>query len=592
MEAYMCMPPPGLCSLNWRFTDGRRGQPYAFICIQSMANTSKNPRRPDPVDARSTVAARRASARQQRESRRQRIVLAIAGGAIGIALLSLLAGVLYDRLFVPSQPVAQVSDTRLSRGDYYTERRFQIARDINNTLALVSRFGDQFGDQFRGQVAQLNAEIDTVSSAPVDDATINNWIDRQVISQGAQKLNLQASDGEVAQLLVTDLNLSFPQRVATPTPAASSAVTTTTVAEATAGAASTTEASAATAAADTTTEATVEPSPTLPATPGVEQALNQEEAVLTRLYDAYSNELTSAQAKPNLSIEDFRQALRDQYRREVLTDKVQAQLVPEQSFTASTEPTGIETRHILIKVEVPETATDSERQSAFAERRADAQEVLDRINDGADFATVAQETSEDLTTRESGGTLPQFDLTGRTTSGTQIDPAFLQAALALKEPNQVSDLVQTPFGWHIIQLVRLDVPTTEDQLQEARTKAFDTWVDEQRAALNIQRFPPQTPTAAPEPTSESAEPLPTAPLGGLPTPITDTTSLTNTDELATSTAEATTTSVPATTAPTRAATTATTTSGSSQTATSATTPAGATTTSATTAPATTATAAP
>ena len=80
------------------------------------------------------------------------------------------------------------------------------------------------------------------------------------------------------------------------------------------------------------------------------------------------------------------------------------------------------------------------------------------------------------------------------------------------------------------------MPSEEDQLREARTEALDAWVAEQRAALNVQRFPEPTatPTALPELPVPSATPvyapgpptaLPTAtpeatvaPADGAPTP--------------------------------------------------------------------------
>lgn len=520
-----------------------------------MSNTSKRNQRTSAESQRTAVATRRASARRLREQKRQRLIITVAASAVGVALLALLVGVLYDQVYTPSQPVARVGTTTLSRGDYTNVRRQQIAADINSTLDLIYRFGNQFGDQFAQRVPQLNAEADprTLRSAPVDDPTVNAWVEQRLIERGAANLNLSASDGEVAQLLVSALNQTFPPQATAPVTGTAAAT-----------AAATASASAPVTSTDTiTAEPTLEPTPTIAATPSIEDATQQEADAIRRLYDGYTAQIVNA--RPNLSTDDFRDALRQQYRRQVLTQKVQGQLVKDEGFEVSTEPTSIEVRQILVKVETPEGATDAERDAAFEQRRAAAETILQEVKSGADFAKVAAERSDDATSKTNGGLLTSFDPTGKTQDGTQIDPAFLEAALKLTEPKQIADqLVRTPFGWHIIQLERRIVPTKEDQISEARTKAFDTWLAEQRAQGGVELFPPQTPTATAEPTVEgTAQPLPTAPLGGVPTVVSDTTTLTDTGALTTQTPAAatepasTSTPTPAATAAATSAATAT-----------------------------------
>jgi hypothetical protein len=478
-----------------------------------MAQTSKKPQQPE---ARPAAPARRSLTRKQREHQRQRQIIILSAVTVVLALIAILGGVVYEQLWLPSRPVAQANEVVLTRADYWTERRREIARTMGQSLYLAT-FGEQFAQQFLGQIGVLDSEIEQIRSAPINDATVDQWLDLQVIQQGAaRQFNITASPGEIAQEMVAVYGEAFA-----PSPAASTGITPTAALAATAVVSPTaTPEVAGTPAATATPEPTLTPTVTATAspTPLADVAQSREEQIITRLYEDYVAEINrlDPQRQPRLTIDDFRAGVRDQFLRQVLVRRVQEQLVPDASFTPSTEPSSIETRQIMLKVTVPMTATEAEREAAYAARRTEAEALLAEIRGGGDFETVARERSEDYNTRDAGGAVAGFDTTGRTLSGEQIDPAYLQAALAL-QPGDVSDLVRTPFGWHIIQLIDTRIDPREDQLQRARSEAFDTWIAEQRAAAALQRFPTVLPTPTPEPTGTPG-PLPTLVLGADPSP--------------------------------------------------------------------------
>ena len=205
--------------------------------------------------------------------------------------------------------------------------------------------------------------------------------------------------------------------------------------------------------------------------------------------DAFSAQLESW----NTTLE----ILRGETRRDLLVERVLAAAVPsEVDVDAETARAfydqhmdqfigggGAEARHILIGLS-PDADEDDK-----AAARTRAETVLDDVKAGGDFAELAQAHSEDQASAATGGEL------GRVVKGQTV-PAF-EAALFALSPGETSEVVETPFGFHIIQLTALEeattVPFTEASVQireflvrteqQARTDAF---VEELRANSDIE----------------------------------------------------------------------------------------------------------
>ncbi len=107
--------------------------------------------------------------------------------------------------------------------------------------------------------------------------------------------------------------------------------------------------------------------------------------------------------------------------------------------------------------EVDDYIASHPEEDADKKNRAKAEEVLKRARGGEDFGKLAQEFSSDGS-KEKGGDLGWFG------KGDMV-PEFEQAAFALK-PGEISNVVQSKFGYHIIKLEERKTETVEGKSEE------------------------------------------------------------------------------------------------------------------------------
>lgn len=92
------------------------------------------------------------------------------------------------------------------------------------------------------------------------------------------------------------------------------------------------------------------------------------------------------------------------------------------------------------------TATVRARHILKKDRAAAEDLHAELVSDPARFEELAKENSEDKASSRKGGDLGFF-------GHGRMAPAFEQAAFALVEPGEITEVVETPYGFHIIQLI-------------------------------------------------------------------------------------------------------------------------------------------
>jgi peptidyl-prolyl cis-trans isomerase C len=149
------------------------------------------------------------------------------------------------------------------------------------------------------------------------------------------------------------------------------------------------------------------------------------------------------------------------------------------------QPEQVRASHILIKV--PQNASDAQKAAAMAKIKA----LKKRIDKGENFATLAMKYSEGPS-KTKGGDLGFF------THDQMVKP-FADAAFALK-PGQVSDVVTTRFGYHLIRVTdrkpahTLAYNDVKDAIskrlqQEQEGKEIGAYLEKLKEHADIKRFP-------------------------------------------------------------------------------------------------------
>jgi parvulin-like peptidyl-prolyl isomerase len=394
--------------------------------------------------------------RAEREARYQRWVLLGIGAAIGVILLVLLAGVVYEGLIFPNQPIAVVNGETITTAEFQARVRlvrWQTGRQLIGALNLygVEALSDQNHPLYQ-QLQQIYQQLYPGQENIIGEQVLNEMIEDILLRQQAEEMGISV-DPELVEAQVQDF-FGYDPNPETPTPTLEPTVTPTPIVSPT-------------------------PSPTPTGTPTPE-ATEEGEAEPT----ATATPVETATPFPTLTADEQR----DRYEESV-----------EVFFEEGAEESGLSREEIMaifeaqvlrtdllyeaITGDLPRIEEQADARHILVTSEQEAEDVMTALAEGESFTALARYASADTGSGFSGG---ELGWAGRGLYAEEFEDAIFNG-----EVGAIFGPVETQFGFHIIQVhAREERELTDSQYDQRRQQTFLEWVDGLRAdeATTIEIF--------------------------------------------------------------------------------------------------------
>lgn len=137
--------------------------------------------------------------------------------------------------------------------------------------------------------------------------------------------------------------------------------------------------------------------------------------------------------------------------------------------------------------DVPETARFASARHVLCETREDCQAALERLEAGEDFAALARELSTDELSAENGGDLGWIPLVD---DHVYLPSAEMDEMIRWLEPGERSEVFESDFGFHVLEVVEIDEERELDEQLRNRLSesAVQDWLARRRAEADIVVF--------------------------------------------------------------------------------------------------------
>jgi len=399
------------------------------------------------------VITKKHLARLERERRQVKAITYSAIGVIAIVILLIAYGILNLTVLQARQPIIEIGDTKVTTREFQSRVRLARQQLINQYLqnyqfALMFGVDPTTDEYFSSTLNEISSKLN--APAMVGSDTITQIVDEIFIRQEAEKLGITVSDAEVEAAIRADFNYfpdGTPTAAFTPTPVVTSTLSPAQLALVTLTPTLTpipTSTQAPTATVDPNATPAPSATPTMPAPTATPYTLEGfQQAYETNLENFKLIGMTEA---------EYRQIYVSQLLREKVMDAKTADVphAEEQVWA----------RHILVADEATATL------------------IRAMLEDGADFAQLAADYSTDTSNKDKGGDLGWF---GRGQMVAEFETAAFELGIG-----EISQPVQTSFGYHIIQVLgHEDRPFSADEYQSLREQKFQEWLDSLREEVEI-----------------------------------------------------------------------------------------------------------
>ncbi len=395
------------------------------------------------------VVSKKHVARQERERQQSRLIRNIAIGVVAVVVLLIGYGYLDQTVLKANRSVAVVNGEKITLGQF--QARVRLERDsLINQYIQYAQLAQSFGMDFNTQLSSIETQLS--DSMAVGQNVLDTMIYELIYRQEAQKEGISYSADDVEKEVQSFLGY-YPDGTPTPEVQPTQAVV-----EASTLSPEQLELVTATPEATETPETTPDPT----ATPA-EDAAPTAVPVPTMTATAYTfegyqqayEETLPLYADYGLDEANFRFLFESNLYYTALYDQVTADVQNEgQEY--------IWARHILVDDPLV------------------AKVIREKVLAGEDFSKIAEESSIDPSAATNYGDLGWF------TRGAMV-PAFEEAAFGLENIGDVSEVVQTDFGYHVIQLLGREIrPMDDNAIQSAKDAVFTEWLAAKRDESTVE----------------------------------------------------------------------------------------------------------
>jgi peptidyl-prolyl cis-trans isomerase C len=173
---------------------------------------------------------------------------------------------------------------------------------------------------------------------------------------------------------------------------------------------------------------------------GTQAAVEEQLKAAGKTFDGWRAEMTQQTTATAVMIRELNAAPTDVEVQKYYNDNTNASEVPEQ----------VHVRHVLLLTIDPTTHAPLPDDQIKAKKKQ-IDDILKQARSGADFAALAKKFSDDPGSKNDGGELPPFAKASADPAHAMV-PEFEAAAFSLTN-NQISDVITTQYGYHIIQLL-------------------------------------------------------------------------------------------------------------------------------------------